>query len=489
MNIDFEPNQNQFEAQAKEAQRQLANIWSALDQSAIVVVTDKNGKITQVNDKFCEISKFSRHELIGKTHAIVNSGYHSAAFFTDMWSTISSGKRWEGEIRNRARDGSYYWVHTNIVPIRDSSGSIESYVAIRFDITEKKESENNTRNLLEASPDGHIIYDLEGKILWSNKIAAGLFDVNPTDIIGRLVPSLFQDKIDLFIPKPQNLTLSINDKNIFLETLTKQYYFQGHRCFLLFLRDVTERANLEAQILQQDRLTTIGMLSSGLAHEIGTPLGVIRARAELITMQIKNEENSLAGLKIIIEQIDRIAALVKSLLGLARGSGETKAVEVSPAKVLSDVLIFLGHELRKNQIQVEMNLNQNTKVMAVGTSLFQVFLNLLINAIHAINEKVSSEQIDKTIVLQAKIEITEVDRDKFVEIRIKDNGIGISEENLRKIFKPFFTTKQIGIGTGLGLATTNQMIHSWGGGLSVSSVVNLGTEIVISLRKPEASNL
>ena len=245
-------------------------------------------------------------------------------------------------------------------------------------------------------------------------------------------------------------------------------------------KTIEELKEREAQVLVQDRLASVGLLASSLAHEIGTPLGVIRGRAEYLALQLKDNEAIRKNADIIISQIDRVSSLIRSLLTLARGDEVRSAGEVVLDRVVSEVIDLMGHELRKHGIAIQNEVTEKStvRVSAEAGPLHQVLLNLLVNSVHAIGEAVKRGRKSQHFV---RVQVTE--EPAHWVLSVQDSGCGISEQNKRNLFKPFFTTKDIGVGTGLGLATSYRIIESWGGKIQVESQEDVGTTFRLFLPK------
>lgn len=362
--------------------KELADIKFALDQSTIVAITDQRGIINYVNDEFCRISKYSREELLGQDHRIINSGYHSKEFIRDLWTTITAGQVWKGELRNLAKDGSIYWVDTTIVPFLNSEGKPYQYVAIRHDISQLK--------LAEAQ--------------------------------------VLQQAADL------------------------------------------QRAA---------QLSFIGELAAGLAHEIKNPLAGIQGGVDiLIRRRDRNdpEREALEGMRHEVQRIDRT---VRALLDRARprllsvrASSLTDTVgrAVNLARAQLSNVAARGHV-----VKIEFESPADPVTIPIDPAQIEdAVLNLIINAIAA---PAGDGLVTIRVARSQNSRDEEVEDEAIVEV--SDNGPGINEEDLTRIFNPFFTTRPGG--TGLGLPAVRRIARAHGGHVEVISAPGKGSTFTIHL--------
>lgn len=348
----------------KHVLKELGDQKFALDRTAIVATTDTKGKILSVNDKFCEISGYRREELVGQDHRIINSKTHEKSFFKNLWSTISSGKVWKGEVCNRRKDGTLYWVYTTIVPFLDDENQPYQFVAIRQDITELKQLQ---------------------------------------------------------------------------KTIIDQ----------------------QTQMISTSRLSAIGEMAAAITHEINNPLGVILGRCEMLKKNISEPELNRESLSKNIEAIEktgqRIEKIVKSMKLLSYHGETEDFTRVKVSEIINDTLDLCSERFKNSGIQlINQNVNGELFLNCISYQIVQVMVNLLNNAYDAV------ENLEKKWV---KINIQ--DTANALEISVTDSGEGIPENVAKNLFQPFFSTKRVRFGTGLGLSVSKSILIKHGGDLNL----------------------
>ncbi|MEH7274195.1 PAS domain S-box protein [Neobacillus vireti] len=475
--------------QLAESDTNLRDITAALDASTIVAITDPQGNIIFVNDKFEEISKYKKEEIIGKNHRMLNSGYHSKEFFKDLWTTIQSGKNWRGEIRNKAKDGSFYWVDTTIVPFLNKKGRPYQYVAIRSDISDRKRAEEHLKESIKDNTDIRFALDqstivaftdARGRITSVNDKFCEISKYSREELIGKdhnILNSGHQTKLffkDLWKTigegkvwkgeirnKAKDGTLYWVDTTIvpFLHENGKPYQYVAIR------NDITERKRAEEVLHRQDKLAAVGQLAAGVAHEIRNPLTSMKGYAEFLTLDEKDPER-LEFMNIILDEIERVNTIVEDFMVLAKPK-MVELEEKNVVPVIKNVVSLLEFEARKKHVKLSFDCpHEIIQIECDENRLKQVFLNFIKNGIEAMPN--GGELHVKTMI-----------HDNNVQISIQDTGVGIPKDKLKQLGEPFYTTKKNG--NGLGLMVSFKIIENHNGKVFVESEPNKGTTFNILL--------
>ena len=470
-----------LERQSLEHLDQLDEYKRALDAAAIVATTDVRGRITDVNDKFVEISGYSREELIGQDHRLVNSGYHPQAFIRGLWQTIAGGGIWHGEIRNRAKGGHYYWVDTTIVPFRNADGKPYRYIAIRADITERKAATDRLADLKRAIDHAAIVAttDVSGRITYVNDKFVEISGYSADELLGqdhRIINSGYHSKA--FI---QDLWRTIANGRVwhgeirnrakdgrfywvdttivpFLDERGKPYQYTAIRS------DITARKLAEQKLAEQAALARVGQLAAVVAHEVRNPLAGIKGALQILMSRRPAGDGELPVMRDVIARIDALSELINDLMVFARPRPPRLSV-VDLHGLIDQAVMLMRRDPSAQGTTIAVE-GEEVSISADGELVRAMVLNLLINAAHALAGK-------------GRIDIRLERRGEQAVLEIRDSGPGIPPEIRGQVFEPFFTTKARGGGLGLPIARRTAELH--GGSLTLECPDEGGTVVTVTL--------
>jgi PAS domain S-box-containing protein len=476
----------------KEIFKHLENIFfdleqqkMALDESAIVAITDIKGDITYVNDKFCEISKYSKKELIGKNHRVVNSGYHSSDFFVNLWKTIGSGSIWKGDIKNKAKDGTFYWVSTTIVPYVNENGKPYQFIAIRFDITKQKDGEEALKQQKLALDESAIvaITDTGGKITYVNDKFCEISKYDREELIGqnhRIINSGHHSKeffLDLWktigsgkIWKGDIKNRAKDGQHYWVSTTIVPYLNEkGQPYQYVAIRfDVTKQKEMENDL--KERTRQLEDFCFIVSHNLRSPLSNLL----LLTSMIE-ESTTYEDQKILSEKLSKpVHILNETFNELVESLQVKKDIEIEKEILSFDecfkkVMETLNLGISESSVKIQEDFSRLPQIRYPKKYLLSYLHNLISNSIRY-----------RYPGRKLLVNVSTYEKNGILYLEVKDNGLGIDmAANNKKIFGLRKTFHGNSDAKGFGLFITKTQVDAMGGSISATSEPEKGSIFVI----------
>jgi PAS domain S-box-containing protein len=499
----------------KRTEEQLRVQATALDAAAnAIVITDHNGTIQSVNPAFTALTGYTAQEAVGQNPRILKGGNHDEAFYRNLWQTISSGQVWRGEVTNRRKDGSLYPEEMTITPLRNADGTIARYIAIKQDITARKELEAQMERLrtehaliLNSIGEGVHWIDVDGRIKFENPAAAKMLGYEVSELIGKPAHSTMhhtradgaaylQSECPIYATLKDGAVRRVTDEvfwrkdgsSFAVEYICTPIYDKNGRSggSVVIFTDSTARKRLEAQLFQSQKLETVGKLAGGVAHEFNSILTAIIGQSELILADLPSGHPLFQNAAGIRRAAERAATLTRQLLAYGRRAFlRPESLDLNQVMAGTEGMVrqLMGGDVDMRIVPAE----DLRAVKADAGQIEQVIMNLAMNARDAMPNggKLTLETANVSFDQERVGRDPELKPGDYVMLAITDTGTGMSAEVKARAFEPFFTTKGVGQGTGLGLSTCYGIIKQSGGHISVYSEPGRGTTFKIYLPQVE----